>query len=151
MVHELLTKQQPVDEASGILADTLLENLLAALQMMVRPGQIDLDVEAFELTGKQATAVSLIVNEAVMNAVKHGAGDVHVSFRQLDGDARLKIWDDGPGFPPGFDPIASANTGLDLITMAAKWDLRGSASFDNAPGSGGRVTVIMPLLARVTS
>lgn len=150
-VHELLTRQRPTDESIAIPADALLENLLAALQQTLRPGRLHLELEPLAFTGKQAAAVCIIVNEAVINSVKHGAGDVSVSLRQSEGTATLEIHDDGPGFPPGFDPATNANNGVELISMAARWDLRGSASFDNAPGGGARVMIVLPIPAQVTS
>jgi two-component sensor histidine kinase len=140
-VHDLLTKHDPTDHTAAIRADLLLKNLLGALQQMVRPGQIHLNVDAVKLPGKQATSIALIVNECVMNASKHGSGDVHVSLRIVPEGAQLQIRDEGPGFPPDFHPVRSANTGVELISTTSTWDLQGSATFDNHPEGGARVTI----------
>ena len=78
------------------------------------------------------------------NAVKHSSGDINVTMRVEQGICRLEIYNEGHGFPPGFDPAVSANTGLELVMNAARWDLRGEISFDNPPAGGARVTVIFP-------
>lgn len=59
--------------------------------------------------------------------------------------ARLEVCDDGPGFPPNFDPGRAANTGLDLIENLSRWDLGGKALFENRPEGGGRVVISFPL------
>ena len=55
---------------------------------------------------------------------------------------RLKVRDDGPGFPPDFDPLISANTGLELIESLGNWDLGGEVHYGNHEGGGAVVTVL---------
>lgn len=57
----------------------------------------------------------------------------------------LTVCDDGPGFPPDFDPDSSANTGLDLVDNLSRWDLGGKACYENRPEGGAKITVFVPL------
>lgn len=145
-IHELLTKQDHAEpDSARIPADVVLANLLVMLQQTYTDHRIHADVDTLDLTSKRSAALALLVNECVNNAVKHGAGDVDVSLQVLDGIARLQIRDHGLGFPSSFDPVASANTGLDLISVAARWDLQGEIIFGNASGGGARITVTFPV------
>jgi PAS domain S-box-containing protein len=144
-IHDLITRTpQPHMDTVSLPAAELLDNLLCALEVTMNRGHLFVDVDVVSLPAKKATAIALIVNECVMNAAKHGAGDVYVSLNESGGTATLRVYDTGTGFPAGFDPVASANTGLELIQRAAEWDLGGQAAFDNAPGGGARITINFP-------
>ncbi len=95
----------------------------------------------------------LLVNELVSNALKHGKGDIEVTLSLLPATqeagerriARLEVCDDGPGFPPDFDPNRATSTGLGLIESLGCWDLRGQIEYKNREEGGARVCVIFPL------
>ena len=61
---------------------------------------VDADIESMPV--KQALPVGLIVNELIINAVKHGAADQPISVRMVrDGSEwRLVVSDRGPGLDP---------------------------------------------------
>jgi two-component system OmpR family sensor kinase len=67
-----------------------------------------LSVEAED--GATLSADRLRVEQAlgnlVDNALRHGAGDVRIEARAVDGAVELHVLDDGPGFPPDFLPRA---------------------------------------------
>ena len=54
-----------------------------------------------------AVALALALNELITNSIKHATGDQNVAITvncQRDGERVLiRIADNGPGFPPGFD------------------------------------------------
>jgi anti-sigma regulatory factor (Ser/Thr protein kinase) len=58
--------------------------------------------ERFAWPAEPAAELQLVVVELAMNAVRHGrGGKCRLSFG-VDADARVLVWDDGPGFP---DPV----------------------------------------------
>jgi PAS domain S-box-containing protein len=145
-LHDILTqatKQEGVVE--GLPVRPMLERLLPLLQSAAGPHEIHYEVEDGLLSVKRATALSLLVNELVSNALKHGTGRVMVRFTTSGETARLIVENDGPGFPADFDPVTAANTGLDLIDAFARHDLRGSVRYTNNPDGGARVIVEFPL------
>jgi two-component sensor histidine kinase len=81
------------------------------------------------------------VNELVNNAAKHGGMNNVVRLRREVDQCTLEVEDDGPGFPPAFDPEVHSHQGLDLVMTLARWDLQGSITFGNRPVGGGRVVV----------
>jgi PAS domain S-box-containing protein len=145
-LHDILTlssKHEGVVE--GLPVRPMLERLLPMLQSAAGEYQIHYEVDDGLLSVKRATALSLLVNELVSNALKHGTGSVLVRFRCDGHTATLTVENDGPGFPADFDPVTAANTGLDLIDAFARHDLRGTVRYTNRPEGGARVIVEFPL------
>lgn len=76
-----------------------------------------------QLPGRKVTSLALITNELFSNAMKHGKGSVAVIFTVQENQARLEVYDNGPGFPADFDASTAANTGITLIETMARYDL----------------------------
>ena len=146
VIHDVLTRNAKDDaDLSPLDAQVVLNVLLPLLRNTVGERQITAEIDAVLLAAEKAASLALLVSECVSNAVKHGRGEISITLRNETERGRLEICDDGDGFPPDFDPETAANTGLQLIESAARWDLRGEARYDNHEKGGGRVTVIFPL------
>jgi PAS domain S-box-containing protein len=144
-LHDMLTERTSVDPTNDtISARTSLEKLLALLQPPSGPRRIRCSIAPLALPLVQSVSLSLLVSELVSNALKHGAGDIEVTLDQVGDVARLVVTDEGLGFPPDFDVVTAANTGLDLIVVMARHDLGGEAEFTNKPEGGGRVVIKFP-------
>jgi PAS domain S-box-containing protein len=145
-VHDLLTEQAKRDnEANTLSARQLLEKFVPLVEQMAFQQTLSVEIEDAVLTSDQGTSLALIANEIYSNAIKHGNSEVHIHFYVQDDKAVLEVSDDGPGFPPDFDPQYAANTGLELVLNLTSLDLRGTIHFDNRPEGGGRVRVSFPL------
>ncbi len=141
-IHDLLTHQAQTDaDVSDISIQGVMEKLMPTVQGMVKGRQITFDVKDMRLPVRQSTTFAVLVNELVSNALKHGAGEIHVNFSVADNIAVLQVLDEGAGFPPGFDPFMAANTGLDLIDSLARMDMHGSVRYENRAEGGARVVV----------
>ena len=140
LTHQTITPGAPLDSVSARLA---LERLIPALASALDARNLALDADDAELSLKQVSSIALMVNELVSNAIKHGNGAISVSLKR-DGDfLTLDVCNDGPGFPPGFDPERSASVGLSLIESIGTWDLEGTLVYENTP-TGARVRVRFP-------
>ncbi len=145
VIHDMLTLQVKDDaEVSQVSIKSVLERLLPTLQDVSGGRTITADLEELRMPLQKAAALTLLVNECVSNAIKHSKGNVSITFTCEQGMAQLEICDDGSGFPPDFNPRKSANTGLELIDSAARWDLRGQVRYENNSDGGGRVVVTFP-------
>lgn len=85
-----------------------------------------------------------IANEALHNAVRHGAAE-HVTVR-LDGrgsQLRLEVADDGIGFDPDDPELRSRHLGLTSMEERAR-ELGGRLDVRSAPGAGTTVTLEVP-------
>jgi two-component sensor histidine kinase len=68
------------------------------------------------LPASTATPLSLIVNELITNAAKHGKGVITVGLEELaEGGHLLSVCNEGPPLPEGFDPGASRGLGMKIV------------------------------------
>ncbi|MEM4441180.1 MAG: ATP-binding protein, partial [Desulfurococcaceae archaeon] len=79
---------------------------------------------------QQATAVALILNELIQNAIEHGfkeqeVGHIHVQVRDSAGQVTLIVTNDGLPLPPDFDASKSNTLGLKIIDNLTRGTLRG--------------------------
>jgi PAS domain S-box-containing protein len=149
-VHDILTREAKREAgADAIPAAEVLGRLAGLLQRTAGGRAITVHAHGTALSGRQASALAVIANELIVNALKNSAGDVAVRLEAGTGDAAgeavLTVEDRGPGFPARFDVARDANTGLELVQQVAVWDLQGDVRFANLPTGGARVTVRMPL------
>jgi heavy metal sensor kinase len=93
----------------------------------------------------------------IENALRHGAGAIHVSASQHGDRLELHVTDEGAGFPAGFAPNAferfsranqsrsTGGAGLGLAIVAAVALAHGgTATAANAPGGGADVSIRLP-------
>lgn len=147
-LHDILTLSSKDEDIVEFLpVKPMLEKLLPMLQSASNGQKISHTLDAARLTIQKATSLSLLVNELVSNACKHGNEQIEVSFINNGETATLIVEDDGPGFPAEFDPARAANTGLELIDAFARHDLGGAAQYGNRAEGGGRVRVTFPLFS----
>lgn len=146
-IHDLLTQEaRESRNADTLHAKTILEKLLPLIRATVGDRAITYRADDISLSAKQGTALALLVNELVSNAVKHGRGEIEIALHVEGDTARLEVCDDGPGFPTDFNPRKAANTGLELIDSVGRWDLGGAVAFENVAQGGARVVVTFPIL-----
>ena len=87
----------------------------------------------------QILPLTQIVSEVITNSVKHAypsgkAGRILVNCRrEADGAIVIRIVDDGPGLPRGFDPEKDSGLGFHLIKALA-FQLKAVVEFENLPG-----------------
>jgi signal transduction histidine kinase len=101
------------------------------------------DESARDLSRGAALALFRIVQEALGNAVKHGAAkQITVRLQRSGSDVTLDVSDDGVGFDRS--RLAAAG-GLGLITMRERASqLDGTFEVDSAPGRGTTIRVVIP-------
>ncbi|HEV2471021.1 MAG TPA: ATP-binding protein, partial [Chthonomonadales bacterium] len=114
------------------------------LRSVVNERTIRFDVENIALAQRHGTALAVLVNELVSNAVKHGNGEIEVSLTVENDRARLAVRDEGPGFGQKFDPEKSRHTGMELIESVSRHDLLGTVTYESLPEGGARVVVDFP-------
>lgn len=92
---------------------------------------------------RNAVQLYRIAQEATANAVKHSdAAAIHIHLDLLPGQLRLRIADDGRGFPP---ETAAKSSGLGLLTMNYRAGiLDGQLEIQSSPGRGTSITCTAP-------
>jgi two-component system, sensor histidine kinase PdtaS len=145
-LHDLLTNHARDDaQVSHVSAKAMIGKLIPLLQATAPEVKIRYSVDDARLPLRQAASLTLLMNEVVSNAIKHGGGEVCVAFAIESNRVQLVVVDDGPGFPPDFDIRKHANTGLDLVENLARWDLQGKTAYGNRTQGGAQVTVTFGL------
>ncbi|QHS61125.1 tetratricopeptide repeat-containing sensor histidine kinase [Chitinophaga agri] len=105
----------------------------------------DLDIAAIRLDVSQAVPASLILNEALTNAIKYAfskqeAGIIQVSFKCAgDGMLTLHVHDNGEGFPHGFDIKTHGTMGMRLIETLTE-QLEGTLVIEASQGVSVQVS-----------
>lgn len=102
---------------------TLLDNLRAVVG---KDNEVtfDLAIGDFQLPLDKAIPCALMLNELLVNALKHAfpdrPGRVRVEMQADETDASFSVSDDGVGFVPGFDIWQSNTLGLQLVCTLAE-------------------------------
>jgi two-component sensor histidine kinase len=146
-LHELLTDRTAEGDVENVSLRELLDKLTPLLKSAAGVRTIHVTAGDVSAPLRLAGSFSMLVNELVSNAAKHGRGEIGVRLLlNPDGNsATLEVTDQGPGFPEGFNPSAASNTGIELITTLSTWDLQGNVSWENRPDGGARVAVTFPV------
>ncbi len=146
VIHDLLTHQSKQGGATEYLSTrATLDRLYPLLQGITQGRNLRFQVEDILLPIRQATSLAVLANELVSNATKHGKGNIEIVFAVEENRGKFEVCDEGEGFPPGFDPLTSANTGVELVETISRYDLRGEVLYQNRTGGGARVLVTFPL------
>ncbi len=131
LVHEKLYRSQ---DLRSVNMKDYIEDLVASLLRTHRgidgPVRTSLDLDDLSLSIDAMLPIGLIVNELVLNSLKHAfpagkPGSILLSLRR-DGDGTvLRYGDDGPGLPRELDVSRVKSLGLKLVYNLAVRQLRG--------------------------
>ncbi len=145
-VHEILSEKGlgmiDVKDLIGRVAQETARN-------MARPGQqiqVDVAGDPVQLPSQPATAVALVVNELVQNAIEHGfegrvAGRVAITLHEGADRWSVEVCDDGAGLPADFDLEVTDNLGLEIVKTLVRDDLRGELRLTSEGGTKACIVV----------
>lgn len=139
LYEEEAREEMELDAYLSGLAEDLRGSLTGAatgreIRLQVQPG--------LHLPVGQLAPLGLVLTELVTNALKYGAGPVTVTCRRGPEGLELAVEDQGPGFPPGFDPARSRGLGMRLSLGLARHH-HGRLEIDRT-APGGRVVLVLP-------
>jgi len=122
------------------------EVLRRALWRVVSPPRLESRLPGLRLSLRLCSPLSLWLHEVIGNALQHGqnGGGLSLGLFGLVGEdsVTLRVVDNGPGLPPGFDLASHARLGLKLAQAVAATDLRGRMELNDArPGLEARLVV----------
>ncbi len=92
------------------------------------------------LRSKQATYLALVLNELLVNTIKHAfegkeKGRVSVEMSEEERFVSLVVRDDGKGIPEGFDIDSHSHLGLQIVRNLVERDLHGTLAYHNDQGA----------------
>lgn len=148
-VHELLNQDNLSEEIR--LEECLKRIGMSAIQATGRGDGVELVMigDGCLVNANCATAVGVIVNELVHNAVVHGlagveTGRVEIRVGQIDKTCVIEVSDNGIGLPLDFEmrDLADSRTGLGLASSLATYGLGGGLEIERAErGTCARISV----------
>jgi len=146
-VHELLSLEQlrltDITELARQVCDI-------SLRHMVRPDRrvtAEIGGPAIYLPSKQATALALVMNELISNALEHAFsmsgrdGKLMINTAQDGAQVTVTIADNGRGLPPDFNVSERRGLGLQIVHTLVEKDLAGTLRLENRPEGGSRATL----------
>ena len=153
-VRTLAAVHERLYESGNFARIDLAEHLGSLAQMLTRsqspPGvtiEPVLRLEPVTVDLNTAVPLSLLTNELITNALKYAfaggrQGTLTVELQGNGQHHELRVADDGPGFPTGFNPSTTSTLGLRLARDLTR-QLRGELEF-NSTASGTRIIVRWP-------
>lgn len=146
-VHELLSLEQlrltDITELARQVCDISLHHML-------RPDQhvtAEISGPAIYLPSKQATALALVMNELIANALEHAfrlsrrEGVLAINLTQDGAEVTVTIADSGIGLPQDFALASRRGLGLQIVQTLVEKDLAGSLRLENRPQGGSLATL----------
>lgn len=130
-VHEYLSEQDARSINMREVCESILSQLMQGLVGPDRGIHGRVTGPAIRLSPQQATAVALVLNELLQNAVQHGyaskrEGLISVRLEERDAQVTIRISDDGGGLPVDFDLSKDSSLGLRIVQTLVYDDLKGS-------------------------
>jgi two-component sensor histidine kinase len=139
-IHELLYEAKDLSSIDfGEYLTRLAQDLDSLYAAEFRPIRITVEANATGVDIGQAVPCALIVNELVMNAVKHAfpntePGRIEIRMRREEAGYVLEVADNGIGLPADIDPSNSSTMGLQLVSLLTE-QLHGSLAVRRDQGT----------------
>lgn len=143
-----------LDHQNSVELSQYLRQLCNDLTALLFPQEAAYSILVESADCRIATALGIplafIANELITNSAKYANGNIIVRFETTSPACHsLSVLDDGPGLPPGFDPVNTTGFGLKIVRSLVK-RIGGELCIrcgDN--GRGARFTVTFRSFTRV--
>ncbi len=131
-VHDLLSDERRLGGTTvDVIARLVAEDAHSTLIPHGLKVQFEIEPSTLRIPSRQATIISLLINELAANAISHGfqnrsEGKVRIKGWETDDWAHIEVWNDGRGVPDGFDPARSSGLGMRITQRLVTSDLKGT-------------------------
>jgi two-component system, sensor histidine kinase PdtaS len=140
-IYEQLYRTESVLEVDlWSYLEQLIEPLLITYAVDSTRFTLVKEFQSVKLDAQRAALAGLIFSELISNATKYAypegrRGELRVSLLQREGAVELRVEDDGPGLPPGFDHQTSSSMGFALLRMISD-QMRADLVVESPPEGG---------------
>lgn len=150
LVHEKLYRSEDINRTRILdYIKELVHSVLFSHSGNPDEYSLNFSIEPVFLDIDKSILIGLIVNELVINSLKHAfktfdnrrgevKKEIFVEFKQEGGDYVLLVADNGPGMPADFDLADTPTLGMKIITTLVR-QLKGELEIVNAKGNRVRV------------
>jgi two-component sensor histidine kinase/putative methionine-R-sulfoxide reductase with GAF domain len=131
-VHDLLSDEQRLGGTTvDVIARLVAEDAHSTLIPQGLRVNFQIEPSTLRIPTRQATIISLLINELAANAISHGfehrdSGDIRIRGWEENGFAHIEVYNDGRGVPDGFDPAQSSGLGMRITQRLVTSDLKGA-------------------------
>lgn len=143
-VHQHIFRNQ---SAGSVNAKGYLENLVGELRGSLGADKpILIEAEPASLSADLLVPLGLVLNELIINATKHGSGEVVVTF-QKSSEARHRLTVANAGHPlsTSFSPVDTSGLGMKVVVALAR-QLGGALEYSTREdGSGAKFWIDFPV------
>jgi two-component sensor histidine kinase/putative methionine-R-sulfoxide reductase with GAF domain len=145
-VHDLLSDEQRLGGTTvDVIARLVAEDAHSTLIPSGLRVNFEIEPSTLRIGTRQATIISLLINELTANAISHGfehrrEGEIRIRGWEENGWAHIEVHNDGQGVPDGFDPAESSGLGMRITQRLVTSDLKGT--FTISSDDGGTVALI---------
>jgi len=150
-VHDLLSDERRLGGTTvDVIARLVAEDAHSTLIPSGLKVQFDIEPCTLRIPSRQATIISLLINELAANAISHGfqnrsEGNIGIKGWEADDWAHIEVWNDGRGVPDGFDPAQSSGLGMRITQRLVTSDLKGTFTI-SSDGGGTRALIRFPIV-----
>ena len=146
-VHELLSLEQlrltDITELARQVCDISLKQLAPPNRQVTA----EIHGPAIYLPSKQATALALVMNELIANALEHAFsfngqnGRLEINLAQEGAQVTVTLTDNGHGLPQDFNVTGRRGLGLQIVEALVTKDLAGTLQLSNRAEGGSQATL----------
>lgn len=143
-VHEVLSdKGLHLVDVRDVLR-RIARATVQAVHVANRPISIHVLGQSLSLSSQRATALVLVINELLLNAIEHGfagreSGEVEIVIGRTTSHVAVRVRDDGNGIPNEIE----SGLGLEIVETLTTDDLDGELTFHRLE-YGTEVQILMP-------
>lgn len=135
-LHDILSEEsKEIYQSAALVTQVELRELFSRLLEILTPlseGRLAVErIDSVRVTPRQSSALGLLLNEFVSNAMKHGSGPIRLRMQQEADGYALSVENEGSAFPEGFSPDETNRTGLRLMQSIAQRELGSKVEFIN--------------------
>jgi two-component sensor histidine kinase len=147
IIHEVLS-QDGLDEVDcKEIFEYMTKGIVTSMRIHDQTIRVEVEGDSLFLNSRNASSLSLIINELVQNAMNHAfqeisLGKIKIEIRNSSELVEIIVSDNGVGF--SYDHQKGGNLGLEICHALVHEDLNGSILFTNT-GKGTNVTISFPI------
>ena len=141
-LHDLLTEKMVYDEdGSKIDISLVIGEITNTIRHAIPFRELVAHLDEILLPSKIACTISVIVNELLSNAIKHGNGVIELTLTKERDMATLSVINECSKFPENMTDSISGRNGLSIVEALSKGDLGVSPSYLNTSSGKAKASV----------
>jgi len=142
-MHELLLDQTNENvDGQSINIKPIISEIVETIEKSIPHRKFTYQLEEVILPSRMACTISVIVNELLSNAIKHGSDEISISLGKLGKSVELKVKNQGSQFPENLKEKASGRNGLSIIDALSKGDLGSTPTYKNLSGNIAEASIV---------